>query len=1319
MRSKAIFMALLAFAFAAQAAQVTQSQAVSAVNRWVRSGSVLGTRLGSRADVSRMRTYAVSAVTPQASVSTAFYAVPLQDGQGTVFVAGGSKPAIVAFTQGNSAELSEDSPLYRILTADALFRSHFATTAAPVPEDEAGDVISDLRVAPLLTTRWTQPQAQLAKLVTQGKTVAVTNTETAYLDGCTATAAAQIMKYWKYPAQFPVLGEKLEDQLKSLAFPCEVDGATVTLLVKANDYLTCDMPAYEWDQMADEPTAGNYSNHVNHILFDVATVLGSSFADGNTGASPANTAKAFARFSYPSAFVYWDGTTYQDATGGLHKRELRERTIYTNLDAQRPVQLGIYGWRKDKKGVLQKDNDNWVGHSVVADGYGFASAGGTGAAYVHINLGWGGTDDAWYNIPEIDTAAAGATVADQSGAMFKFLGSATFNISTNETDAGLELLTGRLTDADGKPVAGATVTAVAEGSDPERVTSDANGIYSLPLPGGADYDVSAERIDASGMRIIGRVPAPVSLVATKADADGVVNSKEKVGNSWGNDMTLIHPTVRIVRGGAVADEYATLDQALAEVQSGDRVELVEPTTLAADSFLAASVTICATNDNPYAAMIARIDGATLSVTNGTTVLSNIVFKTEATTPVFATDKGHVWICGTVVLDDIVSGVPGLVTEKATNFKLVGLLENGLTYECRGESGADAVCGTYACDQEEADVSARRIVSASGVDRACRAEMGDLIWADDAAVDPAVAVASVGADYYRTLDRAFEANPAGAEVVVLKSGARISKPLTLGADSAVSGAPGVEIVTEDGFGFIVTNGTLTVSGVSFAGATGPGLFVVDGGSLALSDSAIDGAKGTNIWSGAVAVLKGTAGLTNVVIRNCRATGKMDLASRVYRAYGGGAFVGGAGASLFLKACTIEDCWAASEGGGISVRAGGTLCLDGKMTVRDNTCGENLNEKPNDICFADPDGRLQVTGQLFGDRTVGVRYNTDNSVGDRPGDVFAIVELGAVASSNACADAFFNDTDATVEAIATGREIFWQTVKEEYGTDNRLPTSLVRVSNHDGTKYYDRLKYALQELTDVSQVELLGDETFAGTQPLNFTALLCSDTTVDDRFSLTDTGDGVIDIADGVTLAFDDIAFTGATRREGTDAQLELYGEMDGSVTVGESVPTPAFGAAKSEFLASDLVAATNSAANFVRADRQAYGLVATNANLDAKLVWSDAFDAKGEIVLGGQTYYGIGDFGGEPPVQPLPIAFTSIANDRAAHTWTVAFTQAVATCWYSLYETNSLVGGFKLEGISPVAIRQATASDVPEMKFTRDENGEQLFWKVVAEPSDAH
>ena len=75
MRSKAIFMALLALAFGAQAASVSQEEAVLAARGWVADGGALGTYIGQGVE---------SAATHVTTNGATFYSVKMWGG-GTLF----------------------------------------------------------------------------------------------------------------------------------------------------------------------------------------------------------------------------------------------------------------------------------------------------------------------------------------------------------------------------------------------------------------------------------------------------------------------------------------------------------------------------------------------------------------------------------------------------------------------------------------------------------------------------------------------------------------------------------------------------------------------------------------------------------------------------------------------------------------------------------------------------------------------------------------------------------------------------------------------------------------------------------------------------------------------------------------------------------------------------------------------------------------------------------------------------------------------------------------------------------------------------------
>ena len=56
-------------------------------------------------------------------------------------------------------------------------------------------------------------------------------------------------------------------------------------------------------------------------------------------------------------------------------------------------------------------------------------------------------------------------------------------------------------------------------------------------------------------------------------------------------------------------------------------------------------------------------------------------------------------------------------------------------------------------------------------------------------------------------------------------------------------------------------------------------------------------------------------------------------------------------------------------------------------------------------------------------------------------------------------------------------------------------------------------------------------------------------------------------------------------------------------------------------------------------------------------------------------------------------------------------------WFSLYETDSLSGGFNIENMEPVERKQAVMEDgVPVIRFTRQKtDSASRYWRIVAEP----
>jgi hypothetical protein len=166
--------------------------------------------------------------------------------------------------------------------------------------------------------------------------------------------------------------------------------------------------------------------------------------------------------------------------------------INPNLDAGCPVLLGI---RRDGGG-----------HAVVCDGYGYDLS----ALYHHLNMGWGGFHDAWYNLPNVDA----------SQYTYDTVSSIIYNVFVEGEG---EIISGRLTDDEGNPISGALVTGACSGADPYTDFTDANGIYALSkvLPD-SSYTLTASK---------------TGYTFESVSCETESSSYWSIGNAWGVDIT--------------------------------------------------------------------------------------------------------------------------------------------------------------------------------------------------------------------------------------------------------------------------------------------------------------------------------------------------------------------------------------------------------------------------------------------------------------------------------------------------------------------------------------------------------------------------------------------------------------------------------------------------------------------------------------------------------------------------------------------------------------------------------------------------------------
>jgi hypothetical protein len=169
--------------------------------------------------------------------------------------------------------------------------------------------------------------------------------------------------------------------------------------------------------------------------------------------------------------------------------------INPNLDARNPVLLAI--------------TNSAGGHCIVCDGYGY----NFNVLYHHLNMGWGGVDDAWYQLPLI-------SLTDTEP--YYVLNGIIYNVFTNNTG---EIFSGRVTDQNGNALVNASVAATGGGAN-FRTTTDTNGIYAFPcVPPNTTYTVVVT--DHAYIPATNSIPVGQSITESTS-----------CGNVWGADVVL-------------------------------------------------------------------------------------------------------------------------------------------------------------------------------------------------------------------------------------------------------------------------------------------------------------------------------------------------------------------------------------------------------------------------------------------------------------------------------------------------------------------------------------------------------------------------------------------------------------------------------------------------------------------------------------------------------------------------------------------------------------------------------------------------------------
>ncbi len=334
--------------------------------------------------------------------------------------------------------------------------------------------IPDIRVEPLIKSKWGQRYIC-------GKDGYNYYTPKNYHCGCTATAMAQLMRYHEHPAGRMRIGRR--------NFLIKVDGISESAYTRGGDG---SGGPYKWSLMVLEPGCGTTLEErqaIGALCYDAAVATYTEFSK-NSSASNLHDA----RDALQDIFMYKNAIRASDSIGSIGGSVLNNM-VNTNLDAGYPVILGIKSEQTDS------------GHAVVADGYGYDSS----TLYHHLNMGWSGSDDIWYNLPNIDSSGT---------ELYDTVTGCLYNIFPSGSG---EIISGRVTDISGNPISDAAVAAESRSGSYTALTND-KGIYALTNVGSyAAYIVSVTK---SGYNFTSQG------ASTRKSED----STRVSGNKWGIDF---------------------------------------------------------------------------------------------------------------------------------------------------------------------------------------------------------------------------------------------------------------------------------------------------------------------------------------------------------------------------------------------------------------------------------------------------------------------------------------------------------------------------------------------------------------------------------------------------------------------------------------------------------------------------------------------------------------------------------------------------------------------------------------------------------------
>ena len=231
--------------------------------------------------------------------------------------------------------------------------------------------------------------------------------------GCVATAAAAILQFFGVNRVAPFTNSKCT--YNKQAYKATFGEDAKTMQAEGAEDLE-NLKGYDWSLFEKCETRADYNKLteeqrevLGRLAFDAGVCFGMGWTDDESGAQTADTAKVLRNYfncnddlSDPK-FGFADARCVRNPS-----QDQYAKLIYAQVRAGYPVGMGIDG------------------HAVVAVGHGRDK---DGVDRVRVFMGWGGSGDAWYALPNIDTTA----VMGGSSYLSTVINSITTMISLDDT----------------------------------------------------------------------------------------------------------------------------------------------------------------------------------------------------------------------------------------------------------------------------------------------------------------------------------------------------------------------------------------------------------------------------------------------------------------------------------------------------------------------------------------------------------------------------------------------------------------------------------------------------------------------------------------------------------------------------------------------------------------------------------------------------------------------------------------------------------------------------------------------------------------------